>query len=89
MPTSNQLYIDKKGAFMISNYTNKVKEIISSHKAGLVFTHVDFNSLGSMSRAELKEAVFRFRKKITKSNLKRRGLFHSIDKDDSFWKTLE
>jgi predicted transcriptional regulator of viral defense system len=37
---------------MISNYTNKVKEIISSHKTGWVFTHVDFNELGNVSTIE-------------------------------------
>lgn len=52
MSANNILYIDKKGAFVISNYTNKVKEIISSHKAGWVFTHVDFNELGNVSTIE-------------------------------------
>ncbi len=37
---------------MISNYTNKVKEIISSYKSGWVFTHVDFNELGNLSTVE-------------------------------------
>ena len=37
---------------MISNYTNKVKEIIASHKSGWVFTHVDFNELGNTSTVE-------------------------------------
>lgn len=37
---------------MISNYTNKVKKIISSHKAGWVFTHIDFNELGNVSTVE-------------------------------------
>ncbi|MDQ7044320.1 MAG: DUF6088 family protein [Sulfurimonas sp.] len=37
---------------MINNYTTKVKEIISSHKSGWVFTHVDFNALGSIATVE-------------------------------------
>ncbi len=37
---------------MISSYTNKVKEIIFNHNSGWVFTHVDFNALGSMATVE-------------------------------------
>ena len=37
---------------MINNYTTKVKEIIFNHNSGWVFTHVDFNSLGSAATVE-------------------------------------
>jgi len=37
---------------MITNYTSKVKEIIFNHNSGWVFTHVDFNSLGSAATVE-------------------------------------
>ena len=37
---------------MITNYTTKVKEIISSHNSGWVFTHVDFNGVGSLATVE-------------------------------------
>jgi len=37
---------------MITNYTTKVKEIIFNHNSGWVFTHVDFNSLGSVATVE-------------------------------------
>jgi len=37
---------------MISNYTTKVKEIIFNHNSGWVFTHVDFDGLGSMATVE-------------------------------------
>ncbi len=37
---------------MINKYTNKVKEIILNHDFGWVFTHVDFNSLGSTASVE-------------------------------------
>jgi len=37
---------------MISNYTSKVKEIIFNHNSGWVFTHVDFDGLGSMATVE-------------------------------------
>ena len=37
---------------MITNYTTKVKEIISNHNSGWVFTHVDFNTLGNMATVE-------------------------------------
>jgi len=37
---------------MITNYTNQVKEIISNHTSGWVFTHVDFNAVGSMASVE-------------------------------------
>lgn len=37
---------------MIANYTTKVKEIISNHNSGWVFTHVDFNTLGNMATVE-------------------------------------
>ncbi len=37
---------------MLSKYTTKVKEIIFNHKAGWVFTHVDFSSLGNLPTIE-------------------------------------
>jgi len=37
---------------MINNYTTKVKEIIFNHNSGWVFTHVDFNTLGSVATVE-------------------------------------
>lgn len=37
---------------MITNYTTKVKEVISRHNSGWVFTHVDFNDLGNMATIE-------------------------------------
>ena len=37
---------------MQSKYTVKVKEIIANHKAGWVFTHIDFSHLGNMAMIE-------------------------------------
>ena len=37
---------------MITNYTNKVKEIIFNRNAGWVFTHVDFNDIGNTASVE-------------------------------------
>ena len=37
---------------MITNYTSKIKEIISNHNSGWVFTHVDFSTLGSTATIE-------------------------------------
>ena len=37
---------------MTTNYTNKVKKIISNHTSGWVFTHVDFNDVGSLASVE-------------------------------------
>lgn len=37
---------------MTTNYTTKVKEIIFNHNSGWVFTHVDFNGLGSVATVE-------------------------------------
>ena len=37
---------------MLSKYTTKVKEIIFNHKAGWVFTHMDFSSLDNLPTIE-------------------------------------
>lgn len=37
---------------MIANYTTKVKEIISSHDSGWVFTHMDFRYLENIATVE-------------------------------------
>jgi len=37
---------------MTTNYTTKVKEIIFNHNSGWVFTHVDFDGLGSIATVE-------------------------------------
>ena len=37
---------------MLNKYTTKVKEIIFNHKAGWVFTHMDFNSLDNLPTIE-------------------------------------
>jgi predicted transcriptional regulator of viral defense system len=58
---------------MTTKYTNKVKEIIASHKPGWVFSHVDFTKIGNMATVERILSRLLEEEKI---NRIRRGLYY-------------
>lgn len=58
---------------MTNKYTQKVKEVIFSHKPGWVFSHVDFTELGNIATVERILSRLLKEKKI---NRIRRGLYY-------------
>lgn len=58
---------------MTNKYTDKVKEIILSHKPGWVFSHVDFSEVGNLATVERILSRLLEEKKI---NRIRRGLYY-------------